>query len=579
MKHLRWLCALLVLAGLYIFVGKDTPTHKREANLQPSADQVQGQVTTQSGLPAPPGQELGDLNQPTTEQTAKETSQKRFLKAMLRSGYGIALTDISARIGLAYVSEEDASELFAEQHQTHKPEDYFDLAMVDQWLETSVTGDGSIGPIEVPSAELYRIVAWQEEGAIFALDYAPLNGEKGELDAGHINRIRPTGLRIKPDPAITHKGYHLRMSRIVKESLPHRDPLADILPLGFPEVYRAYDGETIPLETPLRLAPLYPDEVVQLQVIAPDGTPAPPLRIPLERERIKEIILDKEKLPNPETTQGLVFEGLLRFPHRPDLPDGTIIERLGARFQRLHVGVDGFFRFENVPTQTETRFRVRIPSTHSTRPEAPEDSYFNLMPTPEERDLKLAKREWVLPTFRWLVVNIDKNQRATLEKNTPRGYPVYVLEEEIDGDIQTIGSDYFLQEENGMAVALVKEGIFRVKIALSPVYFLTTQWVRSEQTDAEVFIPSPTLSSPDIPEYTLSAKDVQQNPLAATQFWLVGEHGSLPPIRLTTNRQGLVALGKINVPIIFVSAGDTEHKVTIADLPSPHLQLTFPAPQ
>lgn len=502
-------------------------------------------------------------------QTDSSPDKPLSILAKVPQVYGAGITSLTARVGLAYVDEADAAS-WRDDESERGAIDYFELANVRDWLEASLDGRGYLGPVPVPIAEAYRIVAWSNDGDLYFKEHVPVDATrlKGERDVGELSRFEATGIIVDLPKDLRNQAYRLQVQRLADDTI---HPLKHILNHAFPDVANAYDGKTWELDASNRLAPLFPDAAIRLTLIDALGNQGQPRDVALTTGTMTTWRPDGGALP--KATAGRALRGRIVWDINEPLPTSLELDRLGRDDESFPVDSEGNFYVSSVSKERTTRFRLRgLPfPTEDTRPVVPDTAFF--IYEPHESDGSLVEVTWEVPVYRWLLLGLDQNEHERLKKRSARGYPVFVLQKE-HNNWQTIGSDVFRQEPRHMAVSINQPGTYRVITALSPLFQVTSHAVAVKAIDTEVSLPLPTM--PEQIRYELiciSAENGQ--PLIDAPALVVGQSPGLPPIRTFTDAKGRIDLGPVNTQRFLVSIGDREQEVIVNEHKTTSINIEF----
>lgn len=383
-----------------------------------------------------------------------------------------------ARVGAAFISDGDRGWWEAELRQgtgRARPERLEDLANVREWMEAPVTVSaqgGVVGPVEVPSAPRYEVMAFAPDGTIWWAEHVPASPPMtGVVDLGVVKARPPTGVRVRLEGARNIPGtFSVRMSRGIgpDEDVERVSRLLPALALAAPELIHAMDEDVfLPLVTDgeTRLAPVPPDFSVWLVLRTPAGKRSKSLEVPLREGSVEPVTLDVAKL-FPEgvggtvTLRGRVLLGDMGRPLGP----ATVKPADG---EPIPFGEDGRFTVEDVPAWGPTVFTVSRESPEQGRPVAPREWRFTFTPTAGMQGV--VEVDWRVPAYRWLVLRMDGFTQSQLMERSRMPYPVYLLERrDAEGGWRDVPAQEFLPEEDGVAVSLVEPGTYRVQVASSP---------------------------------------------------------------------------------------------------------------
>jgi hypothetical protein len=476
-----------------------------------------------------------------------------------------------ARVGVAFISEEDRAEweqLRREGPSGAGPTRLVDLANVAQWLPAPVSpearGGGTLGPVPVPLAHRYRLLAWEPEGTFYWGDFVPEGTPRaGVLDAGELRATRPTGLRIRltgAGSARTSGRYHLSLERVVDPVDAERaSELLAVVRLMAPALASALQDEALlplALEEELLLQPLTPDRAVRLRVRSSAGRESAPVEVPLREGRVETVVLDVARL-FPEGEGGLVeLRGRLLLGSSERPPPGALIERLEQPGAPAEPEPDGRFTLPGLPAWRASRFAALMPPVVSGRPLGPRRWEFEL--TPDAR-AESAEVTWRVPAYRWLMLRMDAFTRGQLALRARRPYPVFLLQRrEADGSWRLHPAEEFLPEEEGVAVSLLQPGVYRVLAAASPYELYESTSVELAEGESERFVTLAVREDAAPCEVRVSSAETGQ-PVYGALVTATGGHGSLPPMRGHTDAEGRWELGRVRASSLYVEVRHEGH--------------------
>ncbi|RKI68574.1 carboxypeptidase regulatory-like domain-containing protein [Corallococcus sp. AB049A] len=469
-----------------------------------------------------------------------------------------------ARVGAAFISDSDRGWWEEEgrlRFARTGPARLEDLAHVREWVESPVTGS-VVGPVAVPSAPRYQVMAFAPDGTVWWGDEVPATQPvTGRVDLGVVKAHPPTGVRVRLEGARDLPGtFFVRMQRGVDpEHAEEASRLLPVLALAAPKLMHAFENDTpVPLskDEETRLAPLPPDRSLRLWLRTPSGKQSEPVDVPLREGFVEPVTLDVAKL-FPEgvgdtvTLRGRVLLG------DGTRPLGSAVFRQGDGGEELPLTPDGRFTIQDVPTWKETRFTVRREvGEEQGRPLGPLWWDFDFTPTAETRGT--VDVVWRMPVYRWLVLRMDGFTRAQLRERSEPPYPVYLLERrDAQGAWSLVPTREFHPEEDGLAVSLVEPGTYRVRVASSPYASRPSSVARVGEDFADTEV---RLSAED---GLLSACEVQVTregqPVDGAVVIASGSSPSLPPVRAETDSTGRWRMGAVNsdaVPLRVLGAGN-----------------------
>ncbi|MBN8230806.1 carboxypeptidase regulatory-like domain-containing protein [Corallococcus macrosporus] len=471
-----------------------------------------------------------------------------------------------AHVGAAFVSDADRAwwENDREFSLRAEPSRLEDLANVREWKKAPVTATaqgGVVGPVEVPSAPRYEVMAFAPDGTVWWADQVPPSQPvTGVVDLGVVKARRPTGIRVRLEGARGIPGtFSVRMHRglhgLSTEEIIRISYLLPALTLAAPELIHALQHDVfLPLLTDgeTRFAPLPPDPVVWLVLRTPAGRRSRDVEVPLREGSVELVTLDVAKL-FPEgvggavTLRGRVSLGELGRPLGP----ATVKPDDG---EPVPVGEDGRFTVEGVPAWRPSVFTVSREVSEPGRPVAPREWPFTFTPTAGMQGA--VEVDWRVPPYRWLVLRMDGFTRSQLMERSREPYPVYLLERrDAQGVWRDVPTQEFLPEEAGVAVSLTEPGTYRVQVASSPYASRPSSAARAgeEAHDVEVRL-SPETAPPPSCEVHVS-RDGQ--PVAGVSVDAGGSR-SMPLAHGKTDSAGRWRMGAVNSDVlsITVTAGE-----------------------
>ncbi|MCY1036848.1 carboxypeptidase regulatory-like domain-containing protein [Corallococcus sp. BB11-1] len=456
-----------------------------------------------------------------------------------------------ARVGAAFISDEDLRwwEQGRERGAHAGPSRLEDLANVRGWVTAPVTASargGVLGPVEVPSAPRYQLVAFEPDGTFWWGDLVPASPPgSGLLDAGVLRATRPTGVRVRLAGARDVAGaFSVRIERDVDPVDAERaSALLEVLRLVAPELMGALrDGLPMPLgkEGDTVLAPLPPDRAVRLWLRAPSGREGGPVDVPLREGTVGTVTLDVARLFPEGVGRTVALRGRVLLGDTSRSAGPAVLRTEDGR--EVEVAADGRFTVPDVPTWRASRFTLWREEGASGRPVAPSQGDFTFTPTAETAGT--AEVVWRLPVYRWLVLRMDGFTRAQLQARARPPYPVYLLQRrDARGAWSDVPAQEFIPEGDGVAVSLLEPGTYRVMIASSP-YALrpsTVAHAAAEAADVEV-----RLAAEEAPAPSCEVLVTQQGrPVAGALVTADGGGRSMPPVRGETLTDGRWSLGPV----------------------------------
>lgn len=505
-----------------------------------------------------------------------------------------------ALVGPAFVSADDRrqwEEALAERAPGAGPRRLEELANVREWLPAPLTvrhgrdeggqsrgggaGDGGVrlGPVAVPPAPRYRVLAWQGDGTFYWGDFFPGRiPERGLLDAGRLAPMPPTGVRLRLVHARPEfEPYHARLERVVagEAAAERASSFWPVLEHVVPEVARTLRGEAeVPLavERETQLAPLLPDRALRVRVTSAVAGVGEPVEIALSEGEVTGVVIDLARV-FPGAEKGLVeLHGRLRLGDTGRAPAEATIELQREPGQELvreparepgralgrelaedggpqPVGRDGGFIVTGVPAWRPSHFVVTLPAPRRGRPLTPPRAEFDFVPSGEAghgaRPGGRAEVTWRVPLYRWLVVRLDAAARFRIESPARPPYPQFLLErQDASGAWRARATDHFLSEAGGMAVSIAEPGRYRVIAAASPYLLYRTPEVEVAEGDGEKVV-GLDFAGPATPCELRVVDGATGRPLGGAHVLASGERGSLPAVEGVTDSAGRFALGPV----------------------------------
>ncbi|MBN8472961.1 carboxypeptidase regulatory-like domain-containing protein [Corallococcus exiguus] len=459
--------------------------------------------------------------------------------------------DGEVRVGAAFISDSDRGWWEEEGHRRFArtgPARLEDLANVREWSDALVTAaaqGGVVGPVAVPSAPRYQVMAFAPDGTVWWGDHVPATQPvTGRVDLGRLREHPPTGVRVRLEGARDVPGtFTVRMQRGVDpEDAEQASRLLPVLTLAAPELMHAFENDTpVPLvkggET--RLAPLPPDRLLRLWLRTPSGKQSEPVEVPLREGSVELVTLDVAKLFPEGVGDAVTLRG------RVLLGDGS--RALGTAVYREGDGVehplapDGHFTIPDVPTWKDTRFTVRREVTEDEgRPLGPSWWDFVFTPTAESRGT--VDVVWRMPVYRWLVLRMDGFTRAQLKERSSPPYPVYLLERrDAQGVWSVVPTREFRPEGDSLAVSLLEPGTYRIQVASSPYASRPSSAARAGEGFSDV---ETRLSPEDAAVSTCEVRVTREGrPVTGAVVIAGGANPSLPPVRGDTDTTGRWRMG------------------------------------
>ncbi|WP_426755445.1 carboxypeptidase regulatory-like domain-containing protein [Myxococcus sp. Y35] len=471
-----------------------------------------------------------------------------------------------ARVGAAFISERDRH-LWEESKRVGGegagPGRLEDLANVSEWRSVDVTPSatgGVLGPIPVPPAPRYQVVAWAPDGTFWWGDIAPDDVPiAGLLDGGVLFARRPTGVRVTLAGARPEHGpFSVRMERAASLDPRDAEHASELLPVVrhvAPAIASALaDGTPLPLPVgePLSLLPLPSDPQVRLWLRSAAGQEGGPVEVPLRDGRVESVVLDVDRLFPGGVGGAVTLRGRLVLEGTSAPPEGVTL--LGPDGRVLALAQDGSFVAPGLPSWAPSQFIAEVVAPASGRPVAAARQTFDFMPEPGVAEAQVS---WRVTAYRWLVLRVDGFLRGQLGAGTRRPYPVFVLQRWSDGDVwRTHAADAFLQEEGGVAVSLLAPGRYRVLVALSAHEHYVSTVAEVGEDGAEHAVSVQVDTAGPACEVLVTAAGA---PVYGARVIAGSEVVSLPPARGLTDAEGRWRLGRVRSQSLHVEVEAAGH--------------------
>lgn len=489
---------------------------------------------------------------PTTTPAPAPTPGPVTLTAMLH-GAGKS----RARIGIAQISPEDRAVYEESRDEPNGPRVVSDLANVAQWIDVepaTAEGGARIGPATVPPAPVYILGAVEESsGDLFFTRFVfdeggavPASG--AALDAGVLERRAPTGLRVRLTNAPEGYGaFDLFVSRLpnpgtAEQSSAWLSMTAWLSPAAYAAVG---EGEPMPLslDTPALAAPLPPDPAVQLVLRAPTGESSQPRVVPLSEGHIIDVDLDAAAMIPELSAPVYRLKGRLVHARsgRP-VPFHPVRWECEPAALTVETDGDGRFEFEGLRASATQRLVVDLDAPRENgRPRGPQSIRFEEPPHPEHPEF--VERTVEVPGYRWLLIDLPRARREALLADTRRGTRmplIYALERLVGEGWQVVRTEEFIDEEEGVAVSIEADGIYRVAVALTPLAVSFSDLIEFgpalSQATVEVDTELP-------PSRRLRLIDYLEQPVAGARLTFGSPLRGLPPSRFETDAAGGAEMG------------------------------------
>ncbi|RYZ37946.1 MAG: carboxypeptidase regulatory-like domain-containing protein [Myxococcaceae bacterium] len=486
-------------------------------------------------------------------ETREEADAGLWLRATLEGEHPFVG---EARVGAAFISDEDLRWWRQGQERGERagPSRLEDLANVRGWVSAPVTASaqgGVLGPVEVPPAPRYQLVAFEPDGTFWWGDHVPSSPPaSGTLDAGVLRATRPTGVRVRLAGARDEAGtFSVRIERDVDPADAERaSALLVVLRLVAPELMVALqDGLPVPLmkDGDTALAPLPPDRAVRLWLRAPSGREGGPVEVPLREGTVGTVTLDVARLFPEGVGRAVTLRGRVLLGATSRSAGPAVLRTEEGR--EVPVDAEGRFTVPDVPAWRASRFTMWREEGASGRPVAPSHSEFTFTPTAQMAGT--AEVVWRTPVYRWLVLRMDGFTRAQLQSQAQAPYPVYLLQRrDARGAWSDVAAQEFIPEKDDVAVSLLEPGAYRVLTASSPYALRPSTEARAGADDAEVEVRLAPETTP-APSCEVSVTH-EGRPVVGALVTADGGDRSMPPVRGETRMDGRWPLGPVRADLL-----------------------------
>ncbi|WAM25885.1 carboxypeptidase-like regulatory domain-containing protein [Myxococcus sp. NMCA1] len=456
-----------------------------------------------------------------------------------------------ARVGVASISDADRHMWEVSKREGRAgagPGRLEDLANVSEWRPVEVTPSatgGTLGPVLVPLAPLYRVVAWTADGTFWLSDVVPEEGASTGVVEAVLSARAPTGVRVRlAGVRPEHGPFSLRVVRGVSRDARDAERASELLPVirhVAPDIASALsDGVALPLLVgkSLELLPLPTDPSVRLVLRSAAGRESRWVEVPLREGRLESVVLDVGSLFPEGVGDTVTLRGKVELEGTFRPPEGARL--LGPEDVEIPLAPDGRFVVSGLPSWEPSRFRVEVASPVSRRPVAATEQSFDFRPEPGVSDAEVT---WRVKAYRWLVLRMDAAMRAQIEARTQKPYPVFILQRwrhEKQWELASAGA--YIQEEDGMAVSILEPGRYRVLVSFSvlEVYSSTAADVGEDRVDGTVTF-----------RVDMEGNDCEvlvtdgRKPVFGARVTASSDVGSLPPTWGLTDAQGRWRLGRV----------------------------------
>lgn len=405
-----------------------------------------------------------------------------------------------------------------------------------------VDGDGAFGPEPVPPAIAYRVIATCGDAVATAV-LAPGEAAAGSaLDAGALAPAAATALEVDWSGLPGDPPFQLRLAR---DPSPAGTAHAEILAVLDPRLLEiVYGGAPVALAEPrrLRFAPLPADRALVLEVVAPTGERAAPLRVPLRAGATERIALHAGALFDGRDAVGATVQARLSWR-------GTGRPIGGARIAAPALGST---------CRSDGAGRFGVPHVPAGRPLALEISAFD--PDDAERVERVEIAEppaagievaLELAPYRWI--------RATGLGAPPFGLGpaplAFALESAAPGgSFARASAAVFRPQDSGVAISATDDDrLYRALALWTALLQQPSEPVALEPGATDAF--ARFLPLEPAPVYVECwVRDGSGRPLAFADVVACGPFGGLPPATFRSDAHGRAAVGPVNVTPLLLTA-------------------------
>ncbi|MBK8068046.1 MAG: hypothetical protein IPK27_10580 [Rhodanobacteraceae bacterium] len=520
-----WWLAAAAMAALALLVWVSIPEDAVDA---PGVGKPAGAEVSPVEAASPPTQAIAP---------ASDAQPVPGWQILLLLDAGIAADPASVRIGLATISAEDmATHLAMRDTAGAAPVDAAEFAQVRRWLTLPATlqADGAVrvGPLTLEAADRYVLQAagsdrLRQYHADFTADTAPVS----------LRPLLAAGLRVQRDAALEGE-----ISLLLRRSgeLPDAGRWQSLLQRS-PALLQAFGEQPWALAAGANeLAPLPPQALEALLLV--DGIEAQQAPLTLVAGAWSELAIDPVA---HAVARQLSVELTLRFVTRgSDAPvAGVQVAWQHALGQRTQASDDtGRVRFAGVDRQREQQFALQFPTGDAELPSWPQGQSLAFIVDeahPDQLGERRIDHRVELDRLDWLLAS-SNSLPLDPERTAGSPYPVFVLQQRIDGLWIDSAAEYFRRVDAGLAVSLAAPGEYRVAAVMTP-------WTVLHSTSADARRPAP-----DGPhEVRLEAQpgrsvelrlSADGQPLPRTQVLAIGPLRGMPPFELVADLAGRVQL-------------------------------------
>lgn len=407
--------------------------------------------------------------------------------------------------------------------------------------------DGQIGPIAVPAAEAYEIVAFKPGWIAQIRVKAPRSVEGAaavELDGGDLEPRPTTRLTVRlADADDLPRGFSLALSRPSPTTRGAHQ--AHLFHLLMPDIGGLLTGDArAPLsqQAPLQLEPLPDETVLRLTLFSPLGVEGEPIDVAIRSGELNQVELrPRSQMPETAWTQATLRGQLLWASSRAPILSGTVRDERHGK--SAAVGRDGEFSLPGLPAQGDAELVVS-----GFDPSWPQRSWRfvvhwdpSTLGAPQILEIPHLARI----SARGLGSPVGMDGRAPL---------AYALQRQVDdGRFVTVAGEEFTPSPGGVDLAVAPEhGIYRIVAAWTPIVVELTEPFEVASVDQQLSVSF----TPAAPNAFVSGVVVDERgvPQPGARIEAVGPVGGIPPITIFTGPRGEFVIEPLNTDITLLAA-------------------------
>lgn len=344
------------------------------------------------------------------------------------------------------------------------PDKYMELAEIEHWLKppSQVREDRTVtvGPAGLPVADRYDLRATSTNPLVF---YSASFTSLSAPDV--VAPILAAGLTVSRAPQM---GTKLKVQFRRVDEISNAARWQSLMTEHAPDLLAAFDEDALPLELTTHFAPLPPGPIELVLLV--NGVEAERKRVSLAPGEWTEVRFDEVA---QEVAQAVSADLELAFVLASTTKgiEGVTSIWHSERGNRPRTSDDsGTVRYTGVDLQRPQRFTLEFPIHNGELPLWPETQPLELT---LDDDADVTRRQSVirktieLTPLRWLELRTgDFPVPALRQGGDP--YPIFVLQQERDGQWTDVAADHFLSIPGGLAVSVQHEGRYRVMALRSP---------------------------------------------------------------------------------------------------------------